>query len=74
MPNQTYETFVAQYQKEIKDIYGTASAGAGMSYTHKGKPQNEVSFKRNTNTSIDEAFKRFWRALAKKTDYVITFD
>ena len=74
IPNETYETFVTQYQKEIKDIYGTASAGAGMSHTHKGKPQNEVSFKRNTNSSINEAFKRFWKALAKKTDYVIAFD
>ncbi len=74
IPNETYETFVTQYQKEIKDVYGTTSAGAGMSHTHKGTPQNEVSFKRNTNTSIDEAFKRFWKSLAKKTDYVIAFD
>ena len=74
IPNETYETFVTQYQKEIKDIYGTTSAGAGMSHTHKGKPQNEVRFKRNTNSTIDEAFKRFWKALSKKTDYVIAFD
>ncbi len=74
IPNETYETFVTQYQKEIKDIYGTASAGAGMSHTHKGKPQNEVHFKRNTSEPIDAAFKRFWKSLAKKTDFLISFN
>lgn len=74
IPNETYETFVTQYQQEIKDIYGTASAGAGILHTHKGKAQNEVNFKRNANRTIEEAFKRFWKALAKKTDYVVAFD
>ena len=74
IPNETYETFVTQYQKEISDIYGTTAAGAGMSHTHKGKPQNEVSFKRNINETIDLAFKRFWKSLAKKTDYVVAFN
>jgi len=74
IPNETYETFVTQYQQEIKEVYGTTSAGAGMSHTHKGTPQNEVSFKRNPSNDIDQAFKRFWKALAKKTDYVIGFD
>lgn len=74
IPNETYETFVTQYQKEIKDVYGTISAGASMSHTHKGTPQNEVNFKRNSDNTIDEAFNRFWKALAKKTDYVIAFN
>jgi len=74
IPNETYETFVTQYQKEIKDIYGSTSAGAGMTHTHKSKPQDEVSFKRNTDKNIDDAFKRFWKSLAKKTDYIISFN
>ena len=74
IPNETYETFVAQYQQEIKDIYGTTSAGAGMFHTHKGEPQNVVNFKRNTNETIDHAFRRFWKTLAKKTDYTVAFD
>ena len=45
-----------------------------MTHTHKGKPQDEVHFKRNTNNGIDEAFKRFWKSLAKKTDYTISFN
>jgi type III restriction enzyme len=74
IPNETYETFVTQYQEEIKDVYGTTKAGAGLTHTHKGKPQNEVHFKRNTSEPIDAAFKRFWKSLAKKTDYLISFN
>lgn len=74
IPNETYETFVTQYQEEIKEVYGTSRVGAGMTHTHKGKPQNEVSFKRSENESINKAFKRFWTALAKKTNYTVSFD
>jgi len=74
IPNETYETFVTQYQEEIKAIYGNTKAGAGMIHTHKGKPQDEVQFKRNPSNTIDAAFKRFWKLLAKKTDYTIAFN
>jgi type III restriction enzyme len=36
--------------------------------------ENEVHFKRNTNESINKAFKRFWDALAKKTNYTVGFN
>lgn len=74
IPNETYETFVTQYQEEIKAIYGSTKAGAGMIHTHKGKPQDEVQFKRNPSNTIDAAFKRFWKLLSKKTDYTIAFN
>ena len=74
IPNETYETFVTQYQKEIKEVYGDSDAGAGMTHTHKGEKQNEVHFKRSENDSINKAFKRFWNALAKKTNYTVVFD
>jgi len=74
IPNETYETFVTQYQAEIKEVYGTPNAGAGMTHTHKGEKQNEVHFKRSENETINKAFKRFWNALAKKTDYTVGFD
>lgn len=74
IPNETYETFVTQYQEEIKEVYGTTSAGAGLSHTHKGKPQNEVHFKRSANDTVNEAFKRFWNVLAKKTNFTVAFD
>lgn len=74
IPNETYETFVTQYQQEIKEVYGTTNAGAGFTYSHKGKRQNEVHFKRNQSESINTAFKRFWKSLAKKTDYLVAFN
>lgn len=74
IPNETYETFVTQYQEEIKDVYGTSKAGAGMTHTHKGKAQNEVRFKRNENETVNKAFKRFWKALARKTNYTVGFN
>ena len=74
IPNETYETFVTQYQEEIKEVYGTSKAGAGMTHTHKGTPQNEVRFKRSGDETVNKAFKRFWKALAKKTDYTVGFN
>ena len=74
IPNETYETFVTQYQEEIKDIYGTTKAGAAFTHTHKGTPANQVTFKLNPAARIQEAFKQFWAAMAKKTDYTVAFD
>lgn len=74
IPNETYETFVTQYQEEIKEVYGTSKAGAGFTHTHKGKPQNEVRFKRNEDLNLNKAFKHFWNSLAKKTDYLVSFN
>jgi len=74
IPNETYETFVTQYQEEIKEVYGSPDAGAGMTHTHKGQKQNEIHFKRSENDTINKAFKRFWNALAKKTNYTVGFD
>ena len=55
-------------------MYGTSSAGAGMKHTHKGEKPNEVHFKRSKDETINKAFKRFWKALAKKTDYTVAFN
>lgn len=74
IPNETYETFVTQYQEEIKSVYGTPNAGAGMTHTHKGIPADEVTFKRNPSSEIDKAFRKYWTALSKKTEYTIAFD
>ena len=74
IPNETYETFVTQYQEEIKSIYGDANAGAGMTHNHKGKQEDKVYFKKNPSDDIQKAFKKFWKAMAKKTDYSIAFE
>ncbi len=74
IPNETYETFVNQYQEEIKSIYGDTNAGAGMTHNHKGKQEDKVYFKKNPSDDIQKAFKKFWKAMAKKTDYSIAFE
>lgn len=74
IPNETYETFVTQYQEEIKEIYGTNSSAARITHTHKGKPQNEIHFKRNQNEAVNQAFKHMWRTLTKKTSFSVVFD
>jgi len=74
IPNETYETFVTQYQEEIKEIYGSTDAGTGMTHTHKGEEQNKVHFKKNPSETIQQAFRRFWKSLAKKTYFTVSFD
>jgi type III restriction enzyme len=72
VPNETYETFAAQYQKQIKDIYGTAAAGGTLRKSHKGEPaKNKLT---RTKHFESAAFKAFWERLARKTDYTVAFD
>jgi len=74
IPNETYETFVTQYQKEINDVYGTKDAGAKMRHNHKGEDKDIRKFKRNPKSEIEATFRKYWKALAKKTDYAVYFD
>jgi len=73
IPNETYETFVTQYQKEINDVYGSKDAGAKLIHNHKGKEIDIRELKRNKNEIIDIAFRKFWKLLAKKSDYTVNF-
>lgn len=74
IPNETYETFVTQYQKEINDVYGTKEAGAALRNNHKGDDKSIRTFKRNPKSDIEIAFKKYWKALAHKTDYSVFFE
>lgn len=71
-PNETYESFVAQYQAQIKENYGTTRAGAQLRHTEKGVKQGETKFTKNT--SLETAFRRFWQQVACKTEYAVHFD
>jgi len=72
VPNETYETFAAQYQEQIKEIYGTAAAGSTLRKKHKGKDaKNKLT---RTGHFESAAFKAFWERLARKTDYTVAFD
>ena len=72
VPNETYETFAAQYQEQIKEIYGTAAAGSALRKKHKG--QDEKNKLTRTKHFESAAFKAFWERLARKTDYAVAFD
>ena len=72
VPNETYETFAAQYQEQIKEIYGTAAAGSLLRKKHKGKPSKHKI--RRTALFESTAFEEFWKKLARKTDYMVAFD
>jgi len=74
IPNETYQTFLAQYQNEIIEIYGDTAAGAETRNTHKGERVTEKKLKRNDKLFGSPAFKEFWKRLAQKTEYLVAFD
>jgi type III restriction enzyme len=74
IPNETYETFVSQYQSEIMEVYGDASAGAETRNTHKGARISEKKIKRNDAHFNSPSFKEFWKRLSRKTQYLVAFD
>lgn len=74
IPNETYETFVTQYQQEIIDVYGTAEAGAGTRHKHKGQSRSGKTLRRNDTHFNDPAFREFWRRLSHRTDYAVAFN
>ena len=74
VPNETYETFARSYQDENEKAFGKSGAGIKPKHTHKGKPQNRVTFKLNKDEGIQSVFRRFWNTIAKKTTYRVSFD
>ena len=74
IPNETYETFVSQYQSEIEDIYGTNKAGAETRNIHKGENRTEKQISRNDKHFKSSSFAKFWKSLSKKTQYLVSFN
>jgi type III restriction enzyme len=70
VPNETYETFVSQYQEEIREVYGTTSAGSNL----REKRKDPTIIRINDKKFDTDEFRDFWKKLARKTDYVIAFD
>lgn len=70
IPNETYETFVAEYQNEIREAYGTTSAGAIIREASK----EPTVIRRNKANFEKKEFRDFWVRLSRKTDYVISFN
>ncbi len=75
VPNESYETFVAQYQNDIKTVYGTSDAGANLRHTHKGTPQNVVHKQEKTVETAPSVFKPFGqRTSPKNANFHTVFD
>ena len=74
IPNETYETFVSQYQAEIAEIYGSSEAGAETRNNHKGQKITEKHLSRNDTHFNSPSFRSFWKRLSQKTEYLVSFD
>ena len=74
IPNETYETFVSQYQAEIAEIYGSSEAGAETRSNHKGQKLTEKRLSRNDTRFNSPSFREFWKRLSQKTEYLVSFD
>ena len=74
VPNETYETFVSQYQSEIKEVYGTTGSGAKTRHKKKGKHPGKRRVKRNEAVYESDSFREFWRRLSLCTDYTVVID
>jgi type III restriction enzyme len=73
VPNETYESYVSQYQSEIEDIYGTSKEGSELRHNHKGDKKTEKKIKRNDTLFNSKEFREFWNRLSKKTEYLVSF-
>jgi type III restriction enzyme len=74
IPNETYETFAAQYQSEIIEAYGSKEAGAKTRHKHKRKDVLKKRINRNEKLFNSPSFKAFWKRLSQKTNYLVSFN
>ena len=74
VPNETYETFVSQYQSEINEVYGTTASGAKTRHKKKGKHPRKRRVRRNDAVYESDSFREFWRRLSLRTDYTVVID
>lgn len=73
IPNETYATFARQYQQQVQDDYGDASAGAKLRENHKGQRKHNT-INRNDKLFNSAAFKSFWQRIARTTRYTVSFN
>jgi len=67
IPNESYQTFVTQYQSELSSHVPTR-------HSHKGKPPAKKKVTLNQERFKSDRFRRFWQRLAQRTDYSVSFD
>ncbi|MCZ7671326.1 MAG: hypothetical protein M5U34_31440 [Chloroflexi bacterium] len=73
VPNETYASFAAQYQSELRDVYGDGALMPTLRQNHKGQKKKTI-VTRNDDLFNGASFRAFWQKLAQKTDYVVAFD
>lgn len=67
IPNESYHTFVTQYQSELR-------SHVPMRHSPKGKPPQRKKVTLNRARLEGDSFRRFWERLARRTDYSVHFD
>lgn len=67
IPNESYQTFVTQYQSELRQHVPTRHAP-------KGKPPQKKKVTLRRDRLEGDVFQRFWKRLARRTDYSVSFD
>ncbi len=72
VPNETYTTFARTYQQENNEAFG--KPGPTPKHTHKGRPQNRVTFRVKQDETFMDVFRRFWKTIARKTTYRVHMD
>ncbi|BBM89270.1 hypothetical protein COTS27_00966 [Spirochaetota bacterium] len=74
IPNESYETFLSQYQSELAEIYGTTPRRPQLRHSHLGENRSGKRISRRNKHFTSQAFRHFWQRLAQKTSYLVTFD
>ncbi len=74
VPNQSYEAFAQGYQEEIQEAYGTeANAAAPLRESPRGQLKKKTLHRRQ-DLFESQAFKQFWKTMARTTRYTVSFD
>lgn len=67
IPNESYQTFVTQYQSELRQHVPTRHAP-------KGNPPQKKKVTLRRDRLESDTFRKFWNRLALRTDYSVSFD
>jgi type III restriction enzyme len=67
IPNESYQTFVTQYQSELR-------SHIPFRHSPKGKPPTPKKVTLNREKFESDPFRRFWERLSQRTDYCVSFD
>ncbi|MBU8906014.1 DEAD/DEAH box helicase family protein [Desertibacillus haloalkaliphilus] len=69
--NESYETFVSHYQREINESYGSKTEGSKFHHTHKGKRNVAIS---ETSQSSNDNTHQFLSRIQKHRQAITSID